>query len=65
MDNSFVVCCRETVCDLKRVVIRFALRQRAVIQLLPECPAFQEFRCDVRRAVVGINIRDDENVGMI
>jgi hypothetical protein len=56
---------RQPVCDLQRVVDRFSLRQRDAAHPFAQRFTFQQFRNDVRRAVMRIDMVDNEDIWVI
>ena len=65
MDDAFRVRRRQAVGCLQGIVNRFALRQRRAIHPLAQGLAFQQFRNDIRRAIVRADVKDDQDVRMI
>src|SRR6266481_9152568 len=65
MDDALLVRGSEPVRYLNRVIDRFALRYRAIIETLLHGFAFEQLRDNVRRAVMFAKIENGENVRMI
>src|SRR6266571_3747373 len=65
MDDPFLVRSRQTMRNLDRIVDRFAFRLRRAAQSFAQRLAFEQFRDDVRRAVMRADIVDGKNVGMV
>ena len=65
MNDSLFMRSRETVGDLTRIVDHSALSQRSSTHSLSQRFALQQFRDDVRRAFMRVDVVDDQNVRMI
>ena len=65
MDDPFLVRRAKSTGDLQRIVDRFALRKQPCRPDVHAALAFQQFRNDVRRAVMRADVIDDEDVRMI
>src|SRR5205823_7121112 len=65
MNDSLFMRSRETVGDLTRIVDHSALGRRSSTHSLSQRLTFQQFRDDVRRAFMRVDVVDDQNVRMI
>jgi hypothetical protein len=65
MDDPFLVRCAQPARDLQRVVQRPARREGRVIEEFAERLPLQQLRHHVRRAVVGADVVDGQNVGVV
>src|SRR6266404_73701 len=65
MDDALLVRGSEPVRYLNRVIDRFALRYRVIVETLLHGFAFEQLRDDVRCTVMSANIVNGENVRMI
>ena len=65
VNDSFLMRRRQAMRDLQRVVNRFPLRQGDPAHALAKSFTFQQFRDDVRRIVVRIDVINNEDIRMI
>jgi hypothetical protein len=65
MDDALLVRCRETTANLDRIVEDLLERQRAVSENLAQRPAFEPFRNDEWRSLMGADFMNREDIGMI
>ena len=65
VDDPFFMRRSEPACDLRRIVERFAHRQRRRRHPLTKIPTFQQLGDDIRPAFVRAEIVDRQNTGMV
>ena len=52
MDDSFLVCCRQTVCDLQCVINSASLAQGSTANSLAKCFSFQQLGDNLRCTII-------------
>ena len=65
MHDASLVRCRQALTHLHRACHGFERRQRSPPQALPQGLAFQQLEDGVRQPLVGADVEDGEDVGMV
>src|ERR1035441_2185589 len=65
MHNTFLVSCRQSLCNLQTVFIHPSLLKSPSLQTFAKCLAFEKFRNQEMHPVLRANVVDRHQVGMV